>query len=175
MNTSLSLSYSYPSGTQHGSLLPTFGTKWTFHFLVFLWHVWLLLLNRLCWLLLPHPNLNSAVPQSLAQGCPLACCTLFLIPSFKWHQHISQISLSSLGLSPQLHTLQPSAYLKFPCRCLSVISDLTCPKQKTWFFSSQKSVVLPVFPISANGTFGQPLHWGLVLDSLLSVTLPPST
>ena len=54
----------------------------TFYFLVFLWLVWLLFLNCLCWLLLPHPNLNSAVPQSLAQDCPLACCTPFLVPSF---------------------------------------------------------------------------------------------
>lgn len=125
----------------------------------------------------PTPKLKQCcAPESGPRlSSPLACCTLLLIPSFKWHQHISQISLSSCGLSPQLHTLQPSAYLKFSCRCLSVISDLTGPKQKTWFFSSQKSVVLPVCPISANGTFGQPLHWGLILHSLLSVTLPAAT
>ena len=49
----------------------------TFYFLAFLWLVWLLFLNCLCWLLL-----NSAMPQSLAQDCPLACCTPFLVPSF---------------------------------------------------------------------------------------------
>ena len=157
----------------------------TFYFLVVLWLVWLLFLNCLCWLLLPHPNLNSALPQSLAQDCPLACCTPFLVPSFNiiadtigradftcsmilslescwWlndscyriidiyhlfvnclghvnvrshlcytagHTCFSRIFLSNPNLASKFHTLQPSTYLQFPCLCLSIISDLTCPKE----------------------------------------------
>lgn len=80
------------------------------------------------------------MPQSLAQGCPPTCYTHFPVPSFKWHLRVSLLFLSSPNLCSQLHRLPPSAHLHFPCACLSIISDFTCPKQNTWFFPSQTAV-----------------------------------